>query len=185
MTCIVGVENDNRVYIGGDSALSWFDTITSLHDAEKIFSVGPIIFGCCGSPRLAQLIRYGLKVPPHARNVDDAKYIVIDVVDAIRKLLKKKGSLFHQAEGDIDQLPWSSMLIGYRGHLYEIEDNFQITRTKDGYNAIGSGGSIALGTLYATRKHKKLSPEKRVLRALHASAHHSPFVQAPFYVLSR
>jgi len=62
MTCIVGIQHDGRVYIGGDSAGVAGYSITSRADA-KVFTVGPYVMGFTSSFRMGQLLRYGLKAP--------------------------------------------------------------------------------------------------------------------------
>ena len=60
MTCIVGYKDGNDVWIGGDSLGSneWGQQIATAQ--PKVFTNGPMLMGCCGSFRLAQLLQYGV-----------------------------------------------------------------------------------------------------------------------------
>ena len=70
------------------------------------------------------------------------------------------------------------MIVGYRGKVYNLQGNFQLVNSSDGYASVGSGSSYALGSLVATKGMS--DPRKRVLAALEASTRNAgcapPFV---------
>jgi hypothetical protein len=72
-------------------------------------------------------------------------------------------------------------LVGVRGRLFEIESDYQVGESLDGYAAIGSGDDVALGALFATH-HLGMSPEQRLTLALEAAQHHITSVRAPFLI---
>jgi ATP-dependent protease HslVU (ClpYQ) peptidase subunit len=64
MTCIVGMVENGKVYIGGDSAgVSGFDY--HIREDQKVFQNGDMIFGFTSSFRMGQLLQYSLKIPDH------------------------------------------------------------------------------------------------------------------------
>lgn len=183
MTCIVGIENKGVVYIGADSAISDDNAIMTFSGAEKVFLLNnTFLIGACGSVRMTQILKYALKVPAKkSLDVDDMSYLVIDFIDAVRKILKDKASL--DKSEIVESLPDSSFLLGYNKKLYVVDEDLQVSRCDDGYASVGSGDAVALGSLY-TSKGSELSPEDRINTALHAAAHHTIHVRPKFHILT-
>jgi ATP-dependent protease HslVU (ClpYQ) peptidase subunit len=174
MTCIVGIEADGKVYLGGDSiAISEYQAVAVTD--SKVFTLGDMVFGFAGSIRAGQLIRYGLQLPVHPKGKSDMEYLVIDVVDAIRALFKDKGSL--KKENDEEETS-AQYLIGYRGHLYYLDEDFHVGHIKEHYYAIGVGADIALGSLFSTEKI--VDHKERLTVALNAAVKWSAAVRPPF-----
>ena len=180
MTCIVGIVHDGEVIIGGDSAGSDGHMVIQRADS-KVFTVGPYVLGFTSSFRMGQLLRYRLDVEaPDTWDVD--RYMATTFVDAVRECLKAGGWARTTDSDPDDKEPGGSeaggtFLVGIHGHLYQIEDDYQVGIASDGYDACGSGYMVALGSLYATAGR---DPHERVRLALEAAAHVTPFVRAPF-----
>lgn len=176
MTCIVGLEHEGKIYIGGDSAGVGGLSLTIRAD-EKVFKNGNMLFGFTSSFRMGQLLRFKLQIPYHRPEVNDYQYMVTDFIDAVRYCLKEGGyASVHSGEES-----GGTFLVGYKGKLYEINDDYQVGMPLDGYAAVGCGEDIAKGAMYA---NIGLEPEKRILNALGASENFSAGVRSPFHVLS-
>lgn len=65
-----------------------------------------------------------------------------------------------------------------------MESDYQVGQAVDGYAAVGSGDSIALGALYATAG-MGMKPRRRVKLALRAAERFSAGVRAPFICLAQ
>jgi ATP-dependent protease HslVU (ClpYQ) peptidase subunit len=175
VTCIVGIADKGRVWIGGDSAGSngWS---THIRSDTKVFRNGPYVLGFTTSFRMGQLLRYRLQAPePDGWDID--RFMATTFVDAVRQCLKDGG----WAKTDNGQERGGTFLVGYRDRLYEIEDDFQIGYTACGYAAVGSGYLVALGSLYATTGS---DAAERVSQALKAAEHFTGGVCGPFTVLA-
>lgn len=182
MTCIVGLEHDGDVYIGGDSAGVERYALTVRADV-KVFTRdrGPDrwAFGFCGSFRVGQLLRYVLELPVPDLDDDLERFMVTDFVEALRFTLADGGALYRKAgveEGE-------TFLVGLRGVLFTIEGDFQVGRAVDPYAAIGCGDDPARGAMHALEGYE-LEPEAKVLAALAAAERHSAGVRSPFLVVS-
>ncbi len=178
MTCIVGLVEDGVVYMGGDSAAVGGLSIETRADS-KVFVNGPMIFGFTSSFRMGQLLQYALQIPEQLPSKSDMAYLVTDFVDAIRALYKDRGFMGKDNERE----DGGTFLLGYRGTLYRIGDDFQVARVARTYDAVGCGGDIALGALHATAGCG-LAPERRIRLALETACEFSAGVRAPFYVTS-
>lgn len=176
MTCIIGLEYNNKVYIGGDSAASTYDEIRIINQ-DKVFKVDNLIFGYAGSPRVSQIIQYHLKISEHNNFKDDLTYMVKVVIEDMRKCLTTYGVDDEKIREDF----YAVCLIGYNHKLYCIYSDYQVHSIKDGLLSVGSGSSYALGAMYVL---KDLEPRQRILKSLEASAYFSTTVDKPFKVLS-
>lgn len=179
MTCIVGLEHDGKVYLGGDS-IAIEDYSAFLVSDSKVFTIGDqMIMGFCSSYRIGQLLHYGLKLPPHEKGKSDMEYLVIDFVDAMRNLCRDKGVL--KKENELEEVD-GKFLVGYKGSLYWIDEDFQVGRGRENYVAVGAGQDIALGSLFSTEK-LIADPRERINIALSASAKWSAAVRPPFTIV--
>lgn len=182
MTCIVGLEYEGVIYIGGDSAGVEAGSLAICGRAdEKVFVTdsGEMAMGFCGSFRIGQLLRYSLTIPEQSAKKDDMAYLVTDFIDAVRNMQRDRGSL--RKENEVEEHD-AGFLVGYNGKLYVIESDFQVGRPTDNYAAVGCGAQIALGAMYAT-KDSTLTPENRIRLALSAAAEYSAGVRAPFHIV--
>jgi len=175
MTCIVGLVDNGKVYMGADSAGTngWLHQTIRL-DA-KMFKVEDFLIGGCGSFRMLQLLHYKLRPPKRYPDADIMKFMVADFVESVRTCLRE-GGFTHIKENneEID----GSFLVGYQGRLFEIECDLQVGESVDGYNGIGSGGMIALGSLYTSQG----TPEERIRKALETAEHFNAGVRGPFHI---
>lgn len=182
MTCIVGLVQNGKVYIGGDSAGIGGWNLTIRKD-RKVFKNGEFLIGGTASFRMIQLLHYAFeppKVPPFC-DTDEAieKFMATTFVDAIRKCFKEGG----YATKSNEQESGGQFLIGFRGHLFDIQNDYQVQEALDGYDAIGCGLEVALGSLYVTSNPDLGSnPRRCVVLALEAAEHHNAGVRGPFYV---
>jgi hypothetical protein len=175
VTCIVGIEHDGRVTIGADSAGIAGLSVTIRADT-KVFRNGEFVMGFTTSFRMGQLLRYAL-VPPTPIDWDIDRFMATEFVSAVRDCLREGG----YARIDSGTESGGTFLVGIHGRLYRIDEDYQIGRSVDLYDACGCGEEFALGALHGSGD---LDPETRVTRALEAAAHHSAGVAAPFHIVT-
>ena len=174
MTCIVGLVVGDDVYIGADAISSNGITKHSI-TTPKVFRCGEFAIGYTTSFRMGQLIQFHLPVRPQPAGQDDFAYMVTEVAEAVRVLLKDRGF----AEVNSNRERGGQFLIGYRGKLYEIHSDYAVFAHEELW-AVGSGEEVALGAMAALVDMK---PRKRIKRALEIAAHYVPTVQGPFTIL--
>ena len=180
MTCIVGLVDSGAVYIGGDSSRVSGKTLR-VRSGFKVFRNGEFLFGCAGSIRVEQLLHYKFTPPPHGEGVDPDCYMATDFVDAVREVLEKGGTLGKFTTGE-EKAGDSALLVGYRGRLYEMDDDFQMVRQGDPFASVGCGSNVAMGAMYMGEVAFALSPEEKIVRALEAAARYHCGVCGPFDV---
>lgn len=175
MTCIVGIEHNGTVTIGGDSAAVDGDDMTVCR-TPKVFTVGPYLIGYCESFRMGQLVQHRLKVPEQ-RCDDPLEHLATVFVDRLRELLHKGGVA--KTSADEENQP-GALLVGYRGRLYSVESDYAVIASAHNYAALGCGSAYALGSLATSTG----LPADRVTAALAAAAKHSTGVTGPFTILA-
>lgn len=178
MTCIVGLISADRVYIGGDSAgvAGWGLVV---RNDRKVFRNGDFVMGFTTSFRMGQLLAHSFNPPKPRQGVDVFAYLVTDFVDAARQTMKNGGFArikdSHSEEG-------GNFLVGYEGRLFNIAEDFQVAESVHGFDAIGCGEQLALGSLHSTGA--MLDPETRVREALRVAEACSAGVRSPFFIQS-
>lgn len=178
MTCIVGLIENNNVYMGGDSAgVAGYDL--TIRADSKIFKNGPFLFGFTSSFRMGQLLRYKFKAPYHKQEVSIDEYMMTDFIDEIRKCFKEGG----YAEIKDNHGSGGSFLVGYKGKLFRIEYDYQVGIGVDNFSACGCGEPFALASLYNTNG-LNMKPEERIKKALETAEYFSAGVRGPFVILN-
>lgn len=178
MTCIAGICVDGRAWLGADSCASDFWTYDVARH-EKVFAVGGLVFGVCGSFRTRDLLRYGFRPPSRGRS-DPDRFVRVELVNALRRRLTKMEAL--QKKDGVAALVDSEFIVGFAGRLWRVQEDLAVLDVPPWGCSIGSGEEVALGALYALRE-SKLSPERRLRAALEAAAAVVPSVRGPFVVL--
>lgn len=180
MTCVVGIEHEGKVYMGADSigVAGWERSIMGF---TKVFKVGEFLIGCAGSIRMLQLLQYTLEVRPQHETEDDMRYIVTGLADASRKLFKDHG--WSNIENNKES--GANFLVGYRGRLYAIEDEFNVVRFEQPFYAIGVGKVYALAAILTLRSERDdVTPEHQINCALKVASELSIGVHPPFHIES-
>jgi ATP-dependent protease HslVU (ClpYQ) peptidase subunit len=180
MTCIIGIAQDEKIYMGSDGAATTLDGVKSSVVIPKIFEKDEYLLGYAGSFRMGKFLQYNVDLPKPpswargSKKLDE--FLNGIVVPAIKKQVK-------EAELEIGEKEDFSYLIGLRGHIFELDENWAVHESTQSYISIGSGMDIALGSLYSTSGWK--SPIKRITVALEASAFYNTFVSQPFTILEK
>jgi ATP-dependent protease HslVU (ClpYQ) peptidase subunit len=172
MTCIAGIAHEGTVWLAGDSAVSSDWDLTILASA-KVCANGPYVLGFTGSLRMAQLLRYSLS-PPVPGTADLHEFVCTAFIDAVRACLKDGG----WATKDKEQEEGGTFLVGVRGRLFVVSNDYGVTEPVDSYAAIGCGDQLALGALFATADNPDQSVRLRI--ALSAAERFSNGVRGPF-----
>ena len=184
MTCIVGLVDDDKVWIGGDSAAVSNGNISQVaHPKVFLLDVAEdrFLVGYTTSFRMGQILQYWLpksKALHRPKEMADMEFMVTVFAEELRDHFNRFGF------GTIKDNKESGgcFLIGYRGHLYRIESDYQVNENAIGYDAVGSGENFALGAMWATSSSH--SAENRIKIALDAAARFSGSVVAPFTILN-
>jgi ATP-dependent protease HslVU (ClpYQ) peptidase subunit len=173
MTAIVGLAHNNRIWIGGDSALSdGDDTLVISRDPKVFRRADGLIIGFCGSLRFGQLVAL-TQFPRRGPDVD--LWVRQDVCKALRQGARDAGfELGCGADQDDSQA-----LLGVSGELYVLDVGAVAYRPADAFAAVGSGSSWALGAMHVSRGR----PKARLVGALEAAERFCRSVRGPWVIV--
>jgi len=176
MTCIVGWIGKDRVYVGGDSARAegWQVRQTSIN---KVLKKENFLFGYTTSFRMGQIIQHHVKLPERKKLQPILDYLVVDLIEAIRKQLTEKGFTKKQDNRETG----GSFIIGCSEGIFRVDADFQVNSASDGLEAVGCGEDYALGAMKALNN---VSDKQRIQRALETAAYFCGGVLPPFTILS-
>jgi ATP-dependent protease HslVU (ClpYQ) peptidase subunit len=170
MSTVVAIVENKKVYMGADSLASTEDGDVRPIKCKKIFRNGPYMIGFIGSVRGGQILYPEHFKPPKK---------IIEMPDAIIAQAAEKGCLITSEQST--SLHACNYLIGFKGKLYEILVDFQMTEIER-YTTIGSGSYYAFGSLHTTEQMKDdFTPEMRMELALKAAEEFSTGTRRPFY----
>ena len=180
MTCIVGIKEDGKLWIGGDSAAinlttSEIYTIAS----RKVFRAGSYLVGYTISFRAGQVLEHEVEWPEPPEGAEIGSFLVRELVPRLREALREAGAL-KTTEG-VDQ--GAHFMIGIGGEFYSVALDFSVTPLAESFMAIGAGRHNAYGALHALAG-LGMPPQERMRRALEAAARYTCGVREPFYFLS-
>ena len=181
MTCIVGLIDKGKIYIGGDSAGTSNNRVVIRKDKKVFIRDDKFIMGFTTSFRMGQLLMCDDRFSIRDQNTgeDDFHYMINAFIPAIQKLFADGGFLVK----DNEEISGGTFLVGYNKRLYKIEANFQVGESIDNYDACGCGEEYALGSLFTTQK-TELTSEQRILIALESASEFSTSVAPPFNILN-
>ena len=181
MTCVVGIVEDGKIYMGADSLESNANCEAMVRKDSKVFINEEFIIGFTSSFRMGQILRFKFKPPSiegERYGLDIFKYMCVDFVDSLRKCFSESGFLRVQNSEESG----GTFLVGTHGRLFLIEGDFQVSESINNFNVCGAGENLALGALYALDKIKYETPPEKIRIALEAAERFNGSVRRPFKI---
>ncbi|MDD5517856.1 MAG: hypothetical protein PHV98_00710 [Candidatus Omnitrophica bacterium] len=165
--------------MGGDSAGADGWNIKNI-SCNKVFIKDHLIVGYTWSFRMGQIIEFSEDIPCFTNefNNNSYAYLVKSFVPFIREKFKQEG--FSTVKDNFET--GGDFLIGLNGQLFEIQSDFAVLRSQDGYNSVGCGSFYALGAM-AIMKLMENDPIRMIKKSLEVSEHFSNGVRSPFIIL--
>jgi len=181
MTCIVGIGDGVKTWLGADSSYSQGASLSFSSPMGKLFRVGTeFIAGYAGYVKHGTLLKKELKdftIAPDAIKGLEEYEVVGLLADKVNKVFSLN-PLNSKKENR------TSLLVGYKGTVYRIGVSFEVTTQENSFDSIGYTSSYALGCLHGT-KDTGLSPRDRIKQSLMAAEYYNPsYTRKPFYILS-
>ena len=178
MTCIVGIEVEEGIYIGGDSQGSNGYTTRAV-STKKVFKTGKFVIGYTDSFRLGQLLEQNLVVSDQEENVEDLRYIITVFIPALRECLIDGG--YCRIKDNAEH--GGTFLVGYKGSLYKVQNDYGVLTFSDGICAVGCGTTYALASMYTSMLLGQVDdPVKVIHTALDTASYLSEGVAPPYTI---
>jgi len=169
MTCIASLIRKNHFFIAGDSRITCGSSVIDIPKTDrsmypKIFTNSGFVIGVCDSIRVANVLKYSLKINTKKlhkyKNIHE--FMVTEFVDSVRTCLTDSGCM--RKFSTSTEFANIEMIVMYQGEVYQVGSWFSVIKVEEPYFAIGSGASYAKGSLHSTESTK--SPKKRLKIAI-------------------
>jgi ATP-dependent protease HslVU (ClpYQ) peptidase subunit len=178
LTCIVGIVEDGKVWMGADTQHTRGST--KLKDrSPKIFQKGPFTIAAAGSARGSQLLFYGVNIE-EIELTDDEKSNVVKLADAVQSANRKAKHYSKESEIEKGEIYF---IVSQNNRLFCVEFNYYVHEVES-FIAIGGAADFAEGVLhYINKYHSSLSPKSKIKRALTLSECYDSSVSSPFTII--
>lgn len=163
MSVVIGlITSDGRTLVASDQLVS-DDYVTRIGTQHKAFHLlvkdandrpqFEMIFGVVGVPAVNSTIKYNFIPPPYIPCAIDTplldEYVYGSLVPAIAQTEKIRASNWGLEAGGF------GLLIAARKHIWTVDAFYNAVRFERDFDAVGSGGFIALGALHALQTTNK------------------------------
>jgi ATP-dependent protease HslVU (ClpYQ) peptidase subunit len=149
MTTIIGIEYDDRSLIVADSRVTDDSGRIYAHKVmKKIATRGSLLIAGAGEVVPCDIAQ-NIWSPPQftAKDKKDVyRFMITKVMPSLRKCLIDNGYNFDEDKKDGSRFQF---LISVGGEMFDIDEDLSVMKNEDNIYAIGSGGTFALGALYA------------------------------------
>jgi hypothetical protein len=181
MTCIAGIIENTKIFIGAESAGTDSDANLTIRKAPKVFRVRDFLIGGAGSFRINQIVEHVFIPPPRPARMNIKRYMVSEFIPELRLTLLNQGAL-NTIKGTTQEYD-GNFLVGYKEHLFLIYDDFDVEEIQEHYHACGCASAYALGALYASGRINA-GPEERLEQAIQAAVKFSGACRGPIIIRS-
>lgn len=177
MTAIAAlVDEDKTVWIGGDSA-GVAGLSVEVRKDPKVFRNGSFLMGFTTSFRMGHILHYTFVPPACPEDMKTDMYMNTLFIDSVRACFNEYGY------GTGRDKYGGTFVVGYRGRLFVVEDDFQVCMPYKNYTAVGCGHDLCKGSLHST-DGLEITPKDRIRKALAAAEEFSGGVRKPFIIES-
>ena len=165
MTVVIMIQEEDKIYLASDMNVlnneGDGDHLSS-SSFKKIFTMGPMTIGACGSVRLLQLIKHSIT---YSDDYDESstEHLLWRFTEDLFALLSVR------TLDRIDNLD-GELLVVVNGEAFHILiPDLSVVQIDTPYFVIGCGEDFALGSLYSTNKGR-MKPKRRIEEAMAASS---------------
>ena len=186
MTTIAVGWTPNRCVMMSESGIT-DDSYVTCPPMNKIVRQGDWLIAAAGADRVCDVLQYITKypiIPPTLKNKTDIadwyQYIAKRVIPIIRKSAQDELSL--ETKDGVAELPDSELMLITHGKAFSISNTLGISKVEP-YWAIGSGGTLALGSLATSYKNKdwETNLENYLHLSVEVAVKHDSFSHNPIY----
>jgi hypothetical protein len=184
----IGIASTNKQCVMMSESGITDEQFTTAMPMNKIIRQGEWLIAAAGSDRVCDTLQYIVKypaVPPQLKKKEDEmswyQWIAKRVIPLIRKIAQEQLTL--DVKDGVAELPDSELILVTHGKAFSISNTLGISRCTP-YWAIGSGGSLALGSLatsFRTTKDWNTNHTKYLYDAVQTAITHDSFSHPPIY----
>jgi hypothetical protein len=184
----IGIASTNKQCVMMSESGITDEQFTTAMPMSKIIRQGEWLIAAAGSDRVCDTLQYIVKypaIPPQLKKKEDEmswyQWIAKRVIPLIRKIAQEQLTL--DVKDGVAELPDSELLLVTHGRAFSISNTLGISKCTP-YWAIGSGGTLALGSLataHRTTNDWATNHSKYLYQAIETAITHDSFSHPPIY----
>jgi hypothetical protein len=184
----IGIASTNKQCVMMSESGITDEQFTTAMPMSKIIRQGEWLIAAAGSDRVCDTLQYIVKypaIPPQLKKKEDEmswyQWIAKRVIPLIRKIAQEQLTL--DVKDGVAELPDSELLLVTHGRAFSISNTLGISKCTP-YWAIGSGGTLALGSLataFRTTNDWATNHSKYLYDAIQTAITHDSFSHPPIY----
>jgi hypothetical protein len=184
----IGIASTNKQCVMMSESGITDEQFTTAMPMSKIIRQGEWLIAAAGSDRVCDTLQYIVKypaIPPQLKKKEDEmswyQWIAKRVIPLIRKIAQEQLTL--DVKDGVAELPDSELLLVTHGRAFSISNTLGISKCTP-YWAIGSGGTLALGSLstaFRTTNDWATNHSKYLYQAIETAITHDSFSHPPIY----
>lgn len=151
MTTLAAIEGNGWAVFASDSQSSDDSGFVAMMPGGKAFDNQGIIIAGAGQVRGINILEHAFVAPTVNMKFPD-KYITNTFIPAMRKSFQDAGYEYRREDTSVEND--NVWLIGVKGKIYRIEEDYSWERNDNGLYVAGSGERFALGALEAMKAYK-------------------------------
>lgn len=187
MTCIIGIKEKGKVWMGSDKLLSFSNGYGK--EVFKEIKQGYIYYnqskeflvGLAGNPRIANIIFCNNKFSGEPLTETPLYNIINIIVPKIQELLKNNECYMKYDDGSQKTDSW--LIIGHKEKLFVVDPQFFVYEPINDFCSVGSGRMVALGCLEVLDDLDYTS-EQKIEKTMKIVSKHISSVSEEFDILS-
>jgi ATP-dependent protease HslVU (ClpYQ) peptidase subunit len=148
MTTVIAIQHNDGVDMISDSQINSNGKPYFHPDMVKIVERNKYLIGIAGRVIALQAIQNSWNPPALSATYKGTIYnfVITKIVPSL-KMFIDESKMFTEKEKEEGEL--FSILLAIKGEVFEIDEDYSVSRRSDGIYAIGSGADFALGALMA------------------------------------
>lgn len=143
MTLIIAAVENGKVHMMGDG-FTGFGNTKQVDTRKKVWTHDGMVLGAAGNVRPILTFRYGFTWPEQKPEQDEDTYMRFVFPAALREFMKEHVPVSDDGDGENCRM---ALLVGRKGRLWAVGNDFAVTESEERFDAIGSGDVAALSTL--------------------------------------
>lgn len=163
MTTLAAIQKDNWAVFASDSQSTDDSGFKAMIPTSKIFNNQGVIIGGAGQVRGINLLEHAFIAPTVNMKYPD-KYMTNTFIPAMRKCFQDNGYEYRREDTSVEND--NIWLIGVKGQIYRVEEDYSWEKNSNGLYVAGSGERFALGALEAMKAYnaKNITQAKMYLK---------------------
>lgn len=175
-------DQDGSIWMGADTLSVHRGMNIKRSGESKMFRLGEMLIGSSGTIHCGQIVEHCLEVPIVPLECNLTEWLFKEFTTPMRAAMKTHGGECKNRDGDNEMD--GRLLVGLRGHIFEVDCGYGVYSHASCFAAIGCADQEALAGMFTALK---LVPDMHargvVMCGLEAAAEYDINIRPPFEIM--